>query len=493
MKGFKIRLSRTFLLIIGGVTVLGGGSGAAAVYIGADKLLGPSYASLNGLECTTVETVKIKKADRYWIRKYITTDGSPDGMSRLKTALRVARTVQQAEKPDLVQVTVLDAAGPTERAMRRGRAIGAQVVYIPDLSKAPEGVAAQPIKAFYIDGAPDAGEFWGLRIELPQEDAEYLSAKLTDNADCLEPIVEGGDGHASSGGHGADKGHGKAKGHAEPTGKGGGHGDGHGGGHGDGHGSEAAADGHGAPDTHGEHVPVAAEEGHEKPGLLASLMGMVGLGGEEPAVDAHEAGAHSSHEPTADAHLEPGAASPDASHGEPAQHAAPDHHAAKPEDGEAGSAPPATDWLDTIKGAVGLGTTTEDGAEAAVEPVADTGGAAHTGEAESSHDNVKEEHAPATDAKADDHGAAWLAKMRAQPLTEEGHSQAAAKEGSHVEAAAHADTAKNAPPQGAHAPDAAIEHGAIPSDAKASHAAVVAEEDDPDKHRKKTEHPGVTH
>ncbi len=49
MKVPKIHLSRKLMLILGGVLVTLGGTGAAAVYIGADKLLGTSYAELNGL------------------------------------------------------------------------------------------------------------------------------------------------------------------------------------------------------------------------------------------------------------------------------------------------------------------------------------------------------------------------------------------------------------------------------------------------------------
>lgn len=218
MKNLVARIPRKLLFVISGITLLGGGSGAAAVYVGADRLLGPSYADLNGPKCTTVATMRIKKADRYWIRKYVTTEGKGDGLSRLKTALRVAQTVQRAEKSDLVQVTVLDAAGPTERARMRGRAIGAQVVYIPDLDKVPEGAAVQPINAYYVDGAADqSGQFWGLRIDLPQEDAEAISAALTDDANCLDPIVEGQNALAAPAGHGATTVHGEPTGHGAET------------------------------------------------------------------------------------------------------------------------------------------------------------------------------------------------------------------------------------------------------------------------------------
>ncbi|MFN7103443.1 MAG: hypothetical protein ACK4N1_12580 [Pseudorhizobium sp.] len=472
MKGFKIRLSRKLLLIIGSVTILGGGSGVAAVYIGADRLLGPSYSSLNGLECTTVATVKIKKADRYWIRKYVTTNEPGDGMSRLKTALRVARTVQAAEHSDLVQVTVLDAAGPTERSKMRGRAIGAQVVYIPDLAKAPEGSPAQPIKAYYVDGmANDTGDFWGLRIDLPLEDAEYLSTKLTDSADCLEPLVEG------EGAPGAAAGHGKAKGDEKAAD----HGKGEDGG-GEEHGAEPAAE------DHGEETPVAEHEGGEKTGWMASLMGMVGLGGGEG--EAHEAAPEAGHEPPAEDALTAGhgaESEKDTTAHAPAADAAA-HETKPPAEGVAAhpteETAPVEDegWFTAVKTMVGLGETAEEATADQVTPAHEDVPVA----AEAAHAEPMAE-APAADAppaKADEHGAAWLAKMRAQPLAPAADSPAAASgsEEGHPPAGGDDHSAIKTPADGD-----SVQH------AEASHAPVVAEEDDPEKHRRKPDASAATH
>ena len=147
----KVRLSKKVVAITVGVLVICAGSGAAAVYVGTDKLLGPSYLDVNGLECTTLQTDRIKRDKRNWIRKYVVSDKPGDGMARIRTALRVARAVQEKEKADLVQVSVLDKSGPTERAEMRGRVIGAQVVYIPDLAKAPDGAQVQTYSAYYMD------------------------------------------------------------------------------------------------------------------------------------------------------------------------------------------------------------------------------------------------------------------------------------------------------------------------------------------------------
>ena len=211
MRNIVSRIPRKLLFVMVGISVFGGGSGVAAVYVGSDRLLGRSGGGDNGLACSVVKSIVIKDADRYWIRMYVTTDEPGNGLSRVKTALRVARRVHQAKHADLVQVTVLDRAGPTERAQMRGRAIGAQIVYIDDLAKMPEGAATQPINAYYIDGsADDGGKFWGMRIDLPLEEAERLAAALTDDADCFDPAAEGQAGHDAPAAHGAGTVHGEA-------------------------------------------------------------------------------------------------------------------------------------------------------------------------------------------------------------------------------------------------------------------------------------------
>lgn len=243
----RMRFSRKLVLIGGGILLLAGATGSAAVFIGSERLFGPSYASVNGLTCDVVQTVNIKKNGSLWIRKFVRTAGG-DGTERVKTALRVAKAVYEKQKPDLVQVSVLDKDGPDLRSEMRGRAIAAQVVFIPDQSKLPEGTESQKYSAFYYDGPPNgSGQFYGLRIDLPLEDAETMAASLTDMADCNAPVEvqeAGGHGAKKSDGHGEKAGHGEAK-------ESGGHGEapteaGH---------DEPEAEGHGAtpsPQAHGE-------------------------------------------------------------------------------------------------------------------------------------------------------------------------------------------------------------------------------------------------
>lgn len=470
MKVPKIHLSRKLMLILGGVLVTLGGTGAAAVYIGADKLLGPSYAELNGLECTEVKTVEIHKKDRFWVRKFITTDEPGDGLARVKTALRVAKTLQETKKADLVQVVVLDASGPKDRSGMRGRAVGADIIYVPDPSHVPEELSVRVLTARYADGlAAPNGEFFGERVDMLEADIQALVAKLNDQTDCVKPegLVTEAEGHGEK----AADGHGKAPAHSAE--------DAHGEKSADGHGEADAkgdAEGHGdAPDgEHGEETPVAEHGAEESKGWMASLMGMVGLGGDEASAEGHAAPADGyaapadghgavaeGHQAVAEDHAEPAAvvhgdAATDHAATDPAAHAeepaAEAAHAAAPEHGaeqiahteenpavvdeaaahsadesshdgaieqSAGRDTAASDtsvaedapaegdgWFSSLKSMVGLGGSEEEA------PVADVAAEAKPAEASDG-------------AKSDDHGAAWLEKMRAQPIAPEGAAAAA--------------------------------------------------------------------
>ncbi|MEB2845545.1 hypothetical protein GAO09_22595 [Rhizobiales bacterium RZME27] len=312
MKGIKIRLSRKLALILGGIVVFGGGSGAAALYVSHAGLLGSSSASLNGLTCSTVQTVKIKRDHQYWVRKYVVAD-TGDGPARVRTAVRVAKAVQESEKADLVQIAILDKAGPTDRAAMRGRAIGAQVIYTPDPAKVPDGVMNHPLAAFYLDGTADAtGQYYGMRVDLPYEDIDGMAASLTDFEDCIEPIVA-----TPEGGHG---GAGKAKGSEG----------GHGGGEAAGHGEKPAAEGHDAAPAEAHDAPAADAHGTpdggevvastpQEKGFLSSITGMFfGDKTEEaPAIDAGTTAAAGDH-PAEDTGHEAKAAEPKVT--EPAGH-----------------------------------------------------------------------------------------------------------------------------------------------------------------------------
>lgn len=183
------RLSRKLVLIVGGVALLMGSSGAFALYIGRDKLIGPSGVSLNGLKCLDVNLVTIKKSGHVWIRKYITTDPT-DGISRARTALRVAKAVYDSQMPDLVQVVVLDKNGPTLQSDIHGRALGATVVYVPHPENFSDGTVDAPVTARYYDGAAsDQGLFYGDRVDMAPKNIDTMLAAMTDHSDCADAVA----------------------------------------------------------------------------------------------------------------------------------------------------------------------------------------------------------------------------------------------------------------------------------------------------------------
>lgn len=199
------RLSRKVVYIITGTLLLSGAAGATALFIGRDKLIGPSQETLNGLECTSVQVTTIHRKDRFWIRKYIKTEAA-DGLTRVKTALRVAGAVFEKERPDLVQVVVLDANGPEKRADIRGRAIGADVIFVAEPKRMAATAELPQFSATYTDAAPSiSGEFFGAKKMVPEEDIHRLLASLSDKMDCLDPLPEPGTEGAAAEGEGEAK------------------------------------------------------------------------------------------------------------------------------------------------------------------------------------------------------------------------------------------------------------------------------------------------
>lgn len=282
----KIRLTRKMLWIFIGVCVVCNATGAAAVFIGRDRLIGPSYADLNGLSCMEVGSVDIHHKDQVWVRKYVSVDHA-DGVNRIKTALRVAKAVADSRKVDLVQVVVVDKNGPTDRSGIRGRAIGADVVYIRDPETLPAGVTRAKLTARYVDAeANSTGDFYGTTVNLPTNNAAAIMAKMTDKVECDKPVpvLPEGDLKAKA----------KEGEHAAPAESA------HGGG------EEKAAEKPAA-----EHGGEAAAPAEEKPGMIASIKSMIFGAPEKPAADAHSEaqpvvpgieGPKTEAKPSADAH-----------------------------------------------------------------------------------------------------------------------------------------------------------------------------------------------
>lgn len=201
----SFRLSRKLMIVLAGVVVLTGASGAAAILVGREALLGSLTDKVSGGACTTVMTVRLERDGQNWLRKYVRSDAK-DGELRVRTALRVAGAVSNSEDADLYQVVLIDAAGPVNRADMRGRAIGAEVLFARNPAAVP-GMTG-PFVARYVEGKPGVnGEFYGDRKELTLEEIKTIVTTMTDRADCVDPEAEAEDGGQAEakedGGHAA--------------------------------------------------------------------------------------------------------------------------------------------------------------------------------------------------------------------------------------------------------------------------------------------------
>jgi len=195
----KLRPSKRLVVILAAAFAVSAASGAAAVYVGRDKLAAHlAEPSASGLECTMLRTVKLDHRGQRWIRMHVKTE-SAGGPDRVRTALRVVGALAKKEKADLYQVVVLDAAGPQERAAVRGAAIGAEVLFAPG----PQSVKGmdEPFRASYNDGAanPD-GMFHGKAVSLGLDEVRAIMAKMDDHSLCIDPAAaeaEGAEGPAT--------------------------------------------------------------------------------------------------------------------------------------------------------------------------------------------------------------------------------------------------------------------------------------------------------
>ncbi|WEZ82474.1 hypothetical protein P6U16_15375 [Rhizobium sp. 32-5/1] len=263
------------MLILSGVLLLGGASGAFALYAakGTFHVETAEEASLSGQACTTVQTLKLRRNGQRWIRKYVETD-SIGGIDRVRTALRVTGVLAKQEKADFYQVVILDHAGPKDRARFRGAAIGAEVLFAPQPEQIP-GMMAPFVAKYNEADANMAGLFHGKEVVMPLEAIKATLTEMDDKSDCTDLIVEIGE-PGSEAEHKSMPGDEEVVAGHEPAGE---------------HG-EAEESGHGetpAEEAHGE--ATAADEAGG--GMFASIKKMI-FGSEEdtpsPAPD-HDAAA----------------------------------------------------------------------------------------------------------------------------------------------------------------------------------------------------------
>ncbi|WP_428426312.1 hypothetical protein [Pararhizobium sp.] len=274
----KIRLPRKVMFLITGILVLSGASGAFAVYSGKETFLGmagPQKPSLSGLACTTLETLKMRRNGQRWIRKYVSTEAA-SGVDRVRTALRITGLLAKQEQADLYQVVVLDAAGPSDRADRRGAAIGAQVLFAPDPSKLP-GMST-PFVARYTDAkANTVGLFYGSEVALSTDDVKTTLTAMDDKSDCFDPVAaaaaaEPGAAGSKSSAHGEAA---TAPAHGEEAESGEAPAE---------HADDAAAPDHGTEAAAEQSAPRAEEKG-----FFGSMLAMVmGGGSEKPSSPSSE-------------------------------------------------------------------------------------------------------------------------------------------------------------------------------------------------------------
>lgn len=312
-----VKLPKKVVIIASGVVVLTGASGATAFFIGKDRILGPSAQELSGVECTDVIRVADMRRDRGpWLRKYVRVPPGTDGMTRVKTALRVARKVQETLPADLIEIAVLDQAGPDKRAFMRGRAIGAEVILVKDKAKVP-GITQPYTIQYYQGAASGTGMFYGEEATMTSAEAEELLSKMKDLTDCTPPPGKE-DAGEKKGEKKKETKHEKKPEKKEKPKEGEGHEsaakEGEGGGH------EAAKKEEPKKEEKPEVVfpndvfgkmqkaafdkaeeAAAIEEEHKKeeeakkPGMFGKMLGMVGLGSKEEAEGEHGASSEGEH------------------------------------------------------------------------------------------------------------------------------------------------------------------------------------------------------
>lgn len=261
----KIRFSRKLIFITLGISVLLGGSGGAALYIGGAELLGKPRHNAAGGICTDVQTMVLKTPSNHlWLRKYIRMENA-DGPERVRTALRIAGLLAKKNTVDLIHVSVLDVHGPEKRAGMRGRAIGAEVLVALKPENLPE--MKSPAMASYYEGpVSDQGRFYGDKVAIDIEEIGQMMTAMRsveDKADCEKP-ESAEDPTGKKNGQGA-------KDEKKPAND---------------LGSQTKSEGH-AEDPAKDGEKAEAHEPAKEQSFLDSVLSMVGLGGseEKPAAE----------------------------------------------------------------------------------------------------------------------------------------------------------------------------------------------------------------
>jgi hypothetical protein len=275
----KLRLSRKLLIITLGITVLLGGTSAAALYFKSKELGLESTESMIGGECTDVQTMVLKTpSNRLWLRRFIRMENA-SGPDRVRTALRVAGLLAKKNAVDLIHVSVLDSHGPTLRSQMRARSIGAEVLIAMKPDNLPE--MKSPAMASYYEGpVSDEGRYYGDKVVV---DIDEIGAMMTamrsveEKPDCISP-EKTEDAEAKPNDHG--KKDAKAKDHGKK----------------EDHGTKPAEDHGKEPAKEGAENHSNVETPVKEQSFFDSMLSMVGLGGsEQKPADDHAPATDNSH------------------------------------------------------------------------------------------------------------------------------------------------------------------------------------------------------
>ncbi|WP_430242656.1 hypothetical protein [Neorhizobium sp. DAR64861/K0K2] len=187
------RIIKVRLAVVTGSAVFVGAAAGAALYLAPHLIPGNSAETAAAMQCSTVKTIRSNDKDGTHVRTFLAV-GPMDEAARMRTALRVAKALHEAEKPHLIQVAVLDEAGPTTLAEMRGPVIGARLTFIAKATNDAE-IKAGPFSGYAIQGSAGSdGRFYGARQDFNLADFASMTSGLGELSDCkpdpTEPVVQ---------------------------------------------------------------------------------------------------------------------------------------------------------------------------------------------------------------------------------------------------------------------------------------------------------------
>lgn len=177
---------RKLTIVLTGAILLSGTSASLAVYL-KPELVFPktATASVSGVACTIVRTIKVRRNGQRWIRQHIKV-AATDEASRVATGLRIVGILSKKEEADLYQIVVMDAAAPGDRAAVRGGLKGVDILFAPDPTKFDDFPTA--FRVSYREGpANPAGVYNGQSKFLSMEQIKAVMTSISEPLPCVDP------------------------------------------------------------------------------------------------------------------------------------------------------------------------------------------------------------------------------------------------------------------------------------------------------------------